>query len=153
MMKSHLPALALAFALFPPLPVASQTGNPLSLLTNLPELPMLSYTTIGRMNAISPIDVREIEIASSGDQTDVFIRLFDGAKQDLADWTTLAEGFAMTVSICGARALEVENLSPITSGTLYIPNLTFVQADALRSIWHGRETCSTLSPEVFPVGQ
>lgn len=114
---------------------------------------MLSYTTIGPMNALSPIDLREIEISSSGGQTDVFIRFFDRAGEDLAEWTTLAEGAGMVVSICGTPVLEVENLSPMTTGTLYIPNLTFVQADALRSIWHGRATCSTLPPEVFPIGQ
>lgn len=151
-MVFRLSNLALAAALCAPVPVASQATGALSLLTDPVALPMVSFTTIGRMNAISPIDVREMEIASSGDQTDVFIRLFDNAATDLGEWTTMAEGFEMIVSICGMRVLEIENLSPMTTGTLYIPNITFVQADALRSVWHGRETCSTLPPEVFPIG-
>lgn len=129
-------------------PTQSQTVQPLGVL---PELPMLSYTAIGRMQVVPPADLRDIEVASSGEQTDVFIRLFPSAGEELAEWTSLAEGFRMIVAICGMRVLDIENLVPMTTGTMYIPNLTFVQADALRSIWHGRETCSTIPQEVFPI--
>ena len=144
-----LPLLATTLATASP--ALTQSTGPRSLLTDMPELPMLSYTTIGRMTAVTPIDVSEIEISSSGDLTDVFIRFFDPAGDELGEWTTLAEGFAMVVAICGYRVMEVESVSPMTTGTLYIPNLTFVQADALRSVWHGRATCSTLPPEVFAI--
>lgn len=152
-MRRVLPNLALAMALCAPLPGAAQTSGALALLGSLPDVPMISYVTIGRLTAITPADVFEIEIASSGGLTDIFIRLAPPASAELADWTTLAEGFRLTLSLCAANVLEVESLTVNTSGTLYVPNLTFVQADALRAVWHGRETCSTLPPEVFPIGQ
>lgn len=144
----RLSPLALAIGLCVPLPVASQGGGNTA---RLPELQMLSVTSGADVHVIAPLGLREIEISSSGGQTDVFLRFFDSAGADLADWTTLAQGSAMIVSICGAPVMTVENLSPMTTGTMYIPNLTFVQADALRGIWHGRDTCATLSPEVFPL--
>ncbi len=114
---------------------------------------MISYTTVGRLIAISPADVFEIEISKSGGITDIFIRLSAPAADQMARWTTLASGSAITVAICGLPVFHNDDVAANTSGTLYIPNLTFVQADALRSVWHGRETCSTLPQEVFSIAQ
>jgi len=148
-----MPAIAAALCLWSATPTLAQSSGALSLLEGPTDLPMISYTTIGRVHAISSLDVREIEISSSGGITDIFVRLFPTAARELAEWTTLADGFAISFAICGATVLRTESLSPNTSGALYIPNLTFTQADALRSVWHGRETCFTLPPEVFPIGQ
>jgi hypothetical protein len=150
MLMPRLTVLLFA-ALGLPLSGNAQTVNPLALLTEPVDFPMLSYTTIGRLNAIAPADVFEIDISESGGITDIFIRLSAPATAELAQWTELAEGYAMTVSICGAEVLQIYSVESNTSGTLYIPNLTFVQADALRTVWHGRATCASLPPDVFSV--
>ena len=152
-MRGLPPTIAIACALSKtPSAFAQSTGALQLLLTPVP-IPMMTYAVVGRVNSVTPADVFEIEISESGGITDIFIRLSPAATAEFAEWTTLATGVPMTVSICGAPVLEAVIQAPITSGTLYIPNLIDVQAEALRDVWQGRATCSTLSPEVFPIGQ
>jgi hypothetical protein len=131
----------------------AQTAPALQLLLTPVEPPMLTYATVGRINAVTPADVFEIEISESGGITDVFVRLAPSAGSDLAEWTTLATGFPMSVRLCGTLVIDAVIDTPNTTGTFYIPNLNALQAEALRAVWQGRETCSTLPPEVFPIGQ
>ncbi|WP_430449825.1 hypothetical protein [Rhodophyticola sp.] len=122
------------------------------LMTPTPE-PMITYALIGRLTAIMPGDVADIEISDSGEITDVFIRLEPEAAAEYASWTEVGTGFEMTISICGMRVLESIIDAPVSSGTIYIPDLNAIQAEALRALWAGRQTCSTLPHEVFPLAQ
>lgn len=149
-LRSTLPLLAMLSA---PLPVFAQSGQPLTLLLEPLPVSMLSYDLAGRSNALGPIDVFEVEISESGGITDVFLRLTTPARADLADTTMLAVGETMVISLCGLPVLESVIESPMDSGTIYVPNITALQAEALRAIWQGRDTCATLPSEVFPIAQ
>ena len=146
-------AIALAAILCGPAPAQAQSGSVLNLLAAPADIAMISYRAIGSLTAITPADVFEIEISDSGNITDVFVRLSPRAAEELAEWTELAVGFPMVIAICGAPLVEAEVQAPVTSGTIYIPNLNALQAQALRAIWHGRQSCNNTPPEVFSIAQ
>lgn len=155
-MTSSVLPLAIACAIcatLAPVAATAQDSSALQLLLDPVEPPMMTYAMIGRLTTVTPADVFEIEISESGGITDIFIRLAPAATSELEDWTTLAVGFPMTARLCGTQVLDAVIQAPVTSGTFYVPNLNALQAEALRAVWQGRETCSTLPPEVFPIGQ
>ncbi len=145
--------LALANTLWATVAAVAQSAPALQLLLEPSDAPMMSYAVIGRLTAVTPADVFEIEVSDSGDITDVFIRLAPTATAELADRTSLAAGTPMSVRLCGTLLQDAMIEAPVTSGTFYVPNLNALQAEALRAVWQGRASCSTLPPEVFPIGQ
>lgn len=148
---------ALALNLVMLVPASHVTGqsvhdDSLALLLAPGPEPFMSYAMIGRITSLKPTDIAAIEISDSGDITDVFVRMEPEATADFAEWTEIATGFPLSVSICDMRVLEATVQAPVTTGTIYIPNLNAVQAEALRALWHGRQTCSDIPAEVFPDG-
>ena len=115
--------------------------------------PLFSYTVIGRNTALTPADVFEIEISESGGITDIFLRLRGNAVAGLEQATGMAVGDPLTVLACGSVVLAARIEVPVTTGTLYIPDITAQQAEALRAVWQGRATCTDFPPEVFPIVQ
>lgn len=130
----------------------ARADGALQLLLSPTPQPVLTYGAIGRVTSIFPQDIAHIEVSAIVGMTDVVIRLEPDAAAAFNDWTDLATGFELSVSICAHRVLDTVIEQPITTGTLYIPNLSAQQARALRALWHGRHTCSDLPPEVFPYG-
>lgn len=152
-MRYNTFALCVASCLLAGPAVAHTEGkSALDLLIEGPPPPMMSYVLIGRATGIEPTDIAAIEISDSGDITDVFVRLAPEATMEFTEWTTLGVGFEMRVSICGMNVLQAVVQAPINTGTLYILDLNAIQAEAMRALWSGRETCATLDPEVFPLG-
>lgn len=125
----------------------------LQLLLSPTPQPILTYAMIGRITAIFPQDIVNIDISSIGDSTDVLVRFSPDAASEFDSWTDLATGSRLAVSICAYRVLDIEVEMPTTTGTLHIPNLTALQAEALHALWQGRRTCSDLPAEVFPNAQ
>jgi len=144
-------AVFLVFAFPSP---AQVDETPLDLLRQDPsDAAVVRYVVIGREVAIWPQDVAALEFSESGGITDIFVRLTPNARRVLADMTELAIGTPMQVKACGTVLLEVVVQAPITSGTIYIADTTMVRAEAMRALWHGRDRCDTLAPEVFDHGQ
>ncbi|GEM_PF-3101235 len=152
-MKIATCTIVVAIALCGSAPVVAQSGQVLDVTQPTEVFSMLSYAVMDEANALNPADVFEIEISESGGITDVFVRLAPGAVVAFADSTQQAIGKTMVVSICGNPVLRATVRAAMTSGTLYIPNINAVQAEALRSVWHGRQTCQDIPAEVFPIAQ
>lgn len=152
MLRASFPlAVVIALFGFGRAEVHAQTA--FDLLFSTPPEPVLTYGMVGRVASVQPEDILAIEISSSGTETGVLLRFDSSVAEDLAVWTELAIGFEMSVSVCAYRVLETTIEAVNDTGTLYIPGLTAQQAAAMRALWHGRQTCADLPPEVFPYGQ
>ncbi|MBF9059479.1 hypothetical protein HKCCSP123_09835 [Rhodobacterales bacterium HKCCSP123] len=118
-----------------------------------PPDPVLVYALAGEEVAIMPGDVVAIEISESGGITDVFVRLAPPAIDTMTALMETVMGEPMTVRVCGRLMLDTVVEDPTDSGTLYIHGTNALRAEGMRALWHGRETCDTLDPEVFEHGQ
>ncbi|MBF9035972.1 hypothetical protein HKCCE2091_17120 [Rhodobacterales bacterium HKCCE2091] len=129
---------------------ASAQDDPLSLLMREPE-PIMSIASTGRVIDLRPTDIAALEISESGGITDMFLRLEPDATDSLTALTGVAvtSGEPVFVSVCGTEIMRPRMFAPVDSGTIYMPGFDAVQAETLRALWHGRETCGTLDTGVF----